>query len=387
MNARVLRTLFIRTIRRKKLIKQCVRGISQAQLDDITVPYKMSAWEIYSYETPLQLNKKARIPNISQTDEIVVKVKYAGVNPIDVKMMGGYGSQIIDPLTGQNDIKFPKTFGREFSGVVVGKGLGAGDRLEIGDQVWGVVPLHYQGCHSQYVVLPQSCAAIHPFFLSPLEGAAMLYAGLTAYSGLFLSGNLSRPSCTRKRVFILGGSGGVGSTAIQICRAEGCFVATSCSTDAIPMVRKLEPHRIVDYTNPDEEHDFDDEETYDIILDCCGLGPDYAWKHNWKFKNYVTFTSPLVKNIDEQGIIKGGAKSVSELLKQNISCGLPKLGSIKWAFFIPSLRGIKYLKSLVDSEKLKPIIDSVHSFENTPEAYEKVLSGHLRGKVVIDMTV
>lgn len=127
------------------------------------------------------------------------------------------------------------------------------------------------------------------------------------------------------------------------------------------------------------------EAPYDIILDCAGKGTDYANSLDWTFGNYVTFSSPLLKNIDNYGLLRGSLFNIRDLVLSNIPRGIDS--HVKWGFFIPSQTGIQYLKKLVENNKLRPVIDSVFNQKDLPQAYKKVLDGHLRGKVIIDFTM
>lgn len=60
----------------------------------------------------------------------------------------------------ESDIEFPLTMGRDFSGVIVSKGHSVGERLKLGDEVWGVVPIEQQGCHANYVIVNNTLVKI-----------------------------------------------------------------------------------------------------------------------------------------------------------------------------------------------------------------------------------
>ena len=68
----------------------------------------------------------------------------------------------------ESDIEFPLTLGRDFSGTVVSKGHGVGERLKLGDEVWGVVPVEQQGCHAEYVITSE-CLVKFDCFQFPNE--------------------------------------------------------------------------------------------------------------------------------------------------------------------------------------------------------------------------
>ena len=292
----------------------------------------------------------------------------------------------------KDSIEFPLILGRDFAGTIVQKGLGVSDRdLNVGDDVWGVVPVHKQGCHGEYVVVDKSCLSQKPAAISNIDASAVLYAGLTAWSGLFVSahmgnvcGALTQSGGGRgKRVLVLGASGGVGSMAIQILLAENCEVYATCSTDAMPLVKNLGIDAVFDYKDPKHVADLILCGPYDIILDCAGKGTEYANEVKWQFQNYVTFSSPLLKNIDNFGLISGAFRNAVNIVQSNFTSIGTQNGAIKWGYFMPAPQGIAYLKNLVERGKLLPVVEQVYDFEKTIDAYQHVKKGNLRGKIVI----
>lgn len=233
-----------------------------------------------------------------------------------------------------------------------------------------------------------------PSEISNLNAGGILYAGLTAWSGIYLSGMLggicgaftSSGGGKGKRVLVLGGSGGVGSSAIQILKAENSSVIATCSTDAIELVAGLGADHIIDYTSEDSFRDLVESGPYDLILDCAGKGADFAAELPWKFTNYVTFSSPLLRNVDTHGIVPGMVRNALDFADCNLRSIAGQKGVVKWGYFVPAPHGIEYLKKLVERKQLVPVIDSVYSFDKTVEAYKKVSDGHLRGKVVLDVS-
>lgn len=91
--------------------------------------------------------------------------------------------------------------------------------IRVGDKVWGVVPPHRSGCHAEYVVVDESCVSHKPENITDIEAAGILYAGLTAWSGLFITGHMggvigaltSSGGGRGKRICILG------ITQLQTC--------------------------------------------------------------------------------------------------------------------------------------------------------------------------
>lgn len=276
-------------------------------------------------------------------------------------------------------------------GTVVQKGMGVSNTdHQLGDKVWGVVPFHQQGAHAEFIKIDKCFVSKKPANIDDIEAATVLYGGLTAFSGIFVSAPfdgypaalMGKSNAQGKKVLVLGGSGGVGHLAVQILQAEGANVVATCNENAKEFLERLGVAKIIDYTAQESNIQLVSESPYDLILDCAGLGAEHANALQWKFTNYVTFKSPLLKNLDDKGFILGGLESVKTLLSTNIPA-LNKGGAVKWGYFMPLPNGIQYLKKLVENDQLKPSIDSKFHFNDLPKAYEKVAQGHLRGKVAV----
>lgn len=180
----------------------------------------------------------------------------------------------------------------------------------------------------------------------------------------------------------MGASGGVGTIALQIAKAENAIVTATCSKGAIPLVKQLGADHVIDYTAPNADEQFRDLQ-FDIILDCAGLGPEHAIKLPWKYQKYITLIPPLLNDTDSSGIVAGSINSVLKLLTQNARSRYNKKGTIQWGIFRADRKGIEYLTELTQNNKLKPVIDSVFEFKSADKALQKLHEGHLRGKVIV----
>jgi reticulon-4-interacting protein 1, mitochondrial len=256
-------------------------------------------------------------------------------------MIGGYGAGLLNKMRSQ-EIEFPLTLGRDFTGIVVNKGCNIND-LKLGDKVFGVVPVHRQGCHAEYVSVERSYVAQKPSNVTDLDASSVLYAGLTAWSGIFLTAQLggvcgmvsSGGGGKNKKVLVLGAAGGVGSIALQMLLAEGAHVIATCSTDAVAMVQNLGIAHVIDYTDPSYIQNVVSAGPYDCILDCAGKGSSHAIEIPWKFGQYVTYSSPLLKNLDSFGFISGLIRNASNLIQDNVQSASSNRGSVKWGYFTP----------------------------------------------------
>lgn len=90
---------------------------------------------------------------------------------------------------------------------------------------------------------------------------------------------------------------------------------------------------------------------YEIILDCAQQGPEQIKMKGYPHQTYISLNSPVLKNVDQHGLIIGMMKNVGDLLKYNIPDRMNK-GYVKWGFFIPSRTGINVLQEFVENGKV-----------------------------------
>ncbi|XP_054263827.1 reticulon-4-interacting protein 1 homolog, mitochondrial-like [Macrosteles quadrilineatus] len=400
----VLIRLFLRnnqklgTVNKKIFYKNysAVSDVAEKLVFEGEEPHKMAAWEIHSYGglEELQLSRSVRIPALMSPNDVLVKVSAASVNPIDVAMMGSYGHVLLNTIRqvekcSANEMEFPLILGRDFAGEVVAKGNSVSSELMVGDSVFGVSPPHKPGCHAQYVIVHKDWVHRKPEKLKDSEASCLLYAGLTAWSALKITGELMVLSPQGRSVLVLGASGGVGSLAVQMLNAWGAQVVATCSTDAVPLVQSLGAQHVIDYTNPSALDAIKAAGKFDVILDAAGLPEDEFPKYlpllkEWRLAKYITLRSPLLRNTDQLGLVGGMLRNAADLVVPNLTTGALLRGtSLRWGYFAPINAGVREISRLAESGQLMPIIDTTMNILELPAAYDRVSKGHLRGKVVV----
>lgn len=228
-----------------------------------------------------------------------------------------------------------------------------------------------------------------PRNLDFVEAASLPYAALTALAAIKTFGGLSESNCVGKRILVLGGSGGVGTIAIQILKHWGAYVATTCSSDAIPWIQELfDVDQTIDYRSnelPGFAQSFDYVFDFAKRSDRSSIDP-VAFKCLKKKLTcpYVTVSSPLLRTIDEKGLLLGLTYNLLQATRDTIN-GVTEGRTVRWAFYHPSLSGLLILKKLVEEERIKPIVQKTFNFDQLPKAYINVQDGHLRGKTVIQI--
>ncbi|XP_035204880.1 reticulon-4-interacting protein 1, mitochondrial-like [Stegodyphus dumicola] len=217
----------------------------------------MRAWQAFEYGGPenFQLNTMAVTPAITSPMDILVKVHAASMNPLDVRMLEGYGATAFNTVKKITKCslappEFPLTPGRDFSGTVVYVGKKV-KSLKSGDEVWGALSPWEAGTHAEYVLANACHVSKKPNSLTHVEASSFPYAALTAWAGISTFGGLSENSSYGKKVLVTGASGGVGTFAVQLLKAWGADVTVTCSTDAVEMLQNLGADNILDYQSED----------------------------------------------------------------------------------------------------------------------------------------
>ncbi|KAL5010232.1 hypothetical protein ScPMuIL_012537 [Solemya velum] len=349
----------------------------------------MCAWHVHSYggDEELSLSTTARLPIIHGPNDVLVEVHAASVNPVDVKMRGGYGRDLFKLMrrTTGDLPDFPLTLGRDFSGVVVSVGRSV-KHFKTGDEIWGAIPAHKPGTHAEYVIASESEVSKKPASLLHEEAAALPYVICTTWQALCAVGILNPRNIEGQRVLILGGSGGVGTFAIQLMKAWGAEVTVTCGADAVNLVTSLGADIVIDYKSQSFKQDLKQIDGFDLVYDL--FGHDKALAHSllktWRLSKYVTIETPLIKNVDSLGLPLGITISAGNfgfsLLK-----AMSKGQAYGWGLFRPSSKALETVAALIDSAQIIPVVEKVFQFSETPLAYDKVSQGHARGKTVISM--
>jgi NADPH:quinone reductase-like Zn-dependent oxidoreductase len=221
-------------------------------------------------------------------------------------------------------------------------------RFRIHDQVLAYTVLSPTktrfGTYAQYICIPEDWIVLtKPSSLSYEEAAAIPYPGELAMYFL-KKGNIER----RKNVLIVGASGSIGTTAVQIARYYGARVTGVCSTANLELVRSLGAEAVIDYTKEDYSQR---EDCYDLILDA--VPQQVADRKRLKSQGKNSLTSD--------------GKYIS------IDDGLAKV----------SHDDLALLLELAESGKFKPVIDTSYPLEQMVEAHKYVESGHKKGNVII----
>src|SRR6266480_4465878 len=299
-------------------------------------------------------------------DQILVRVRAASVNPYDWHFIEG--TPYIMRMMGVG-LRKPKDtqLGVDFAGTVeaIGKNV---TQFKPGDEVFG----GRGGAFAEYVC-PRANRAVtlKPANVTFEQAASVNIAGITALQAIRDKGNVQ----AGQKVLINGASGGVGTFAVQIAKSFGADVTGVCSTRNVDLVRSLGADHVIDYTKEDFAKG---EQRYDVILDNV---PNHSLSECRRILN------PKGKYI----MIGGGGPNDSRwvgpfgrvihalLVSPFIS---QKMGMM---MADANQKDLTVLGDLMQSGKVKPVIDRTYKLSQVPAAIAYLEQGHARGKVVITL--
>jgi NADPH:quinone reductase-like Zn-dependent oxidoreductase len=180
------------------------------------------------------------VPEI-RPGEILVKVRAAGVNPVDWKIREGYLKDLFSH-------QFPVILGWDAAGVVEGVGNGV-RRFKSGDEIFAYCrkPVVHGGAYGEYILLEEEHAAIKPKNISFEEAASIPLAALTAYQSLFVAAKIQ----AGETILIHAAAGGVGGFGVQLAKDHGAVVWATASGPNKEYVQYLGASKVVDYTQED----------------------------------------------------------------------------------------------------------------------------------------
>jgi len=288
-------------------------------------------------------------------NEVLIKVSAASVNPLDRYAMRG--APLIRLIPGLDKPKDPR-LGVDLAGQVVAAGKNV-TQFKSGDEVFGAG----RGAFAEYACSPEDKLALKPAKLSFEEAAAVTVAAITALQGLRDKGRIARG----QQVLIDGASGGVGTFAVQIAKSFGAEVTAVCSTRNVETARLLGADQVIDYTREDFTKSG---KRYDLILG--------ANAHHSIFD--------YQRALSERGIyviVGGGLARIFQGIL--LAPFLSRMGSKKIRFFIAHInqKDLVFLKELLETGKVVPIIDRRYPLSDAAEAVRYLEEGHAKGKIVI----
>lgn len=285
--------------------------------------------------------------------KVLVEVHAASINPFDWKVRNGY-------MKDQMPLNLPITIGGDFSGTI--KTVSEGSEFKIGDEVYGqaLVMNGGSGSIAQFAAANIANISYKPKNINHIEAASLPLVGVSAIQALEQHIQLKKG----EKILINGGSGGIGSIAIQIAKSIGAYVAVTASTESVGFVKVLGADEVIDYKKEKvEEKLHPPAGGFNSVFDTVGEeSRDNAVK---VLKNGGVIVSmngvPDPKLTEEQGV-----KAIGQYTKIDRET-------------------LVRLTELVEKGIVKPQVDKVFPLDQAKEAFTYQETSHPKGKIVISI--
>lgn len=284
--------------------------------------------------------------------EVLIEVKAAGIDPIDIKTRKEEGMS--EYVKNQH----PMVLGWDVSGVIVRTGEGVTE-FGTGDEVFGTI--NFPGPGSSYARLakaPAAQLARKPANLSHEEAAAATQSTLTAWQALLDNGAIEKG----QRVLIHGGAGGVGIYAVQIAKNKGCYVIATASAADADFVKSLGADKVIDYKNQRFEEMVNN---VDFILDTVG-GENFVRSLQVLKPGGAIVLLPSDKKPEADRVAREQhVKNYRHILMHSDGDAMRRIAG------------------MLAGGDIQVHIDRIFPFEQIPEAHRAMESGKIKGKIVI----
>ena len=290
-------------------------------------------------------------------NELLVRIKATAVNSGDWRLRKA------DPFA----VRFifglfkPKKniLGSVFSGEIerIGEDV---KHFKVGDFVFGHTDMSF-GAYAEYKCLSEDTSiALKPSNMTHLEAAVIPFGGVTAWH--FIKKAAIKPG---QKVLVVGASGAVGSAAVQLAKSLGAHVTGVSSTANMALVKSIGADKVIDYTKEDFTQNG---ETYDVIFDTVKS----------------ISVSRSLKSLTKKGIMILSAAGMPEML-QGAWISMTSSKKVMTGVISHNASDITFLKGLMESGQLKPVIDRTYSLDQIAEAHAYAEKGRKKGNVAIEV--
>ena len=308
----------------------------------------MKAVVIHSYGgRDTLISEEVPVPEIAK-DEVLIKVRAAGVNPVDWKVRAGYMKEMLP-------YEFPLILGWDVSGTVEKTGSEV-TRLNAGDNVYGLADISRNGAYAEFIAMKADHVALKPESLDHVHAASVPLAALTAWQAIFSAADLS----AGQKILIHAAAGGVGCFAVQLAKWKGAYILGTASARNRDFLLGLGADEVIDYT----ETQFEDVAVdVDVVLDAMG---GETRERSWKTLRRGGVLVSILGPPDENKAAEFGVRSAG-------------------VFVQPDAEQLTAIAELIDNGLIKTVVTEVLPMADAARAHEMSETEHVRGKIVLEV--
>src|SRR5690242_3234642 len=285
-------------------------------------------------------------------EEVLIKIKFAGINPVDTKVRAGTNARA-------KTLQLPAILGWDVSGIIesVGKNV---TEFKNGDEVFGCIGFPGLGkTYAEFAVADPKLLAKKPSGVSFEEAAAVPLAGLTAFQAINEHLQISKG----QKLLIQAAAGGVGHLAVQFAKLNGAFVAGTASGKNEEFLKTIGVDQFIDYKKQKFEEVF---KNGDAVLDAMGGDVLYRSFKCVKKDGKVVCLPSSTKN-DPKAIELAGQKGIQLI----------------WPMMHPDGDQMETIAGLLEQKKLIVKIDKIYRLDEIAEAHKAIESHGTDGKIII----
>ncbi|KAM0322530.1 hypothetical protein ACHAQA_009377 [Verticillium albo-atrum] len=272
-------------------------------------------------------------------------------------------------------VSYPRAPGLDFSGRVVAVGRKVSD-IGPGDYVFGRTEPTKTGSFAEYVVAPYEGVAQVP------EGLSLQHAGASATAALAAYQSIAPYVKLGDKIFLNGGSGGVGTFAIQIGKVLGCHVTVTCSTAKVSLCKDLGADEIINYQTTNVMETLRAKgKAFALVVDNVGGSPANL---------FTSCNDILVSKPKGHFIYVGGGMNMAAATDMLVGQMLPSwLGGAKYTWETQitknSHEDLVRIAQWMREGKVRTVVDSIFDFEQLPAAFSRLKEGNAFGKIIVNL--
>ncbi|MGN6342312.1 MAG: NADP-dependent oxidoreductase [Ginsengibacter sp.] len=312
----------------------------------------MKAVIINEFGPPEVLQNVTMEKPVPNDEEVLIKIKFAGINPVDAKVRAGTSGM-------SKTLKLPSILGWDVSGIIesVGKNV---SQFKKGDEVFGCIGFPGLGkTYAEFAVADPKLLTKKPANVTFEDAAAVPLAGLTAYQAI----NEHLKISNGQKILIQAAAGGVGHLAVQFAKLNGAFVAGTASEKNAAFLKQIGVDQFIDYKKEKFENAF---QNGDAVLDAMGGNVLYSSIHCTRTGGKVVCLPSSTKNDPE---------AIRLARERNID--------LIWPMMHPDGLQMETIAGLMEQKNLIVKIDKIFNLEEIAEAHKAIESHSTDGKIVI----